>query len=205
MDKAGDTRRRILLAALDLFSRKGYEAAGVQEIADCSGAAKPALYYYFGSKQGILEALVKEYGGALAERLKAAAEYRHDLVMNLRGLLDSMLDFARETGASPECPAAPGNAAFFRLMVNLFASAPETPGRETAAGLREELRGIFTGLFAQATGDHGNMKGRQLLYGETFFALLQNCAILALNGELPLADPGLRYRIIHQFMHGIFS
>jgi hypothetical protein len=30
-------------------------------------------------------------------------------------------------------------------------------------------------------------------------------AILALDGELSFTDQDTRYRIIHQFMHGIFS
>jgi TetR/AcrR family transcriptional regulator len=197
MDKSqapeGDTRERILLTALDLFSRKGFEASGVQEIADAAGIAKPALYYYFGNKQGILEALVAEYGDDLAERLHLAAAYQHDIVMNLRGLLDGTLEFARKQ--SP----------FFRLMVSLFSAAPETSGWEAAAGLRKNLLSIMTDLFAAAAGDHGNMKGRQRLYGETFFALIQSCGILALNGELSFTDQAIRFRIIHQFMHGIFS
>jgi TetR/AcrR family transcriptional regulator len=207
--QAGDTRERVLLAALDLFSRKGYEAAGVQEIADHAGMAKPALYYYFGSKQGILEALVREYGDTLAGQLRIAAEYQRDLVMNLRGLLDATLEFVKGTSqgssASQENMSPPGNPAFFRLMVSLFSSAPETSGWEAAAGLRKNLLGIMTDLFAAAAKDHGNMKGRQHLYGETFFALLQSCGILALNGELSLTDQAIRIRIIHQFMHGIFS
>jgi TetR/AcrR family transcriptional regulator len=59
-------------------------------------------------------------------------------------------------------------------------------------------------LFKAASKDHGNMKGREKLYGETFFGLLESCSILVLNGELSLNDHE-RYRIIHQYMHGIFS
>ncbi|MDR3249430.1 MAG: TetR/AcrR family transcriptional regulator [Treponema sp.] len=191
-DKEG-TRGRILLAALELFARKGYEAAGVQEIADAAGIAKPALYYYFGNKQGILEALVAEFGDDLAGKMQAAAIYQHDIMMNLRALLDAVLEFSRK------------QPPFFRLMVSLFSAAPETSGWEAAASLRKNLVALITALFAAAARDHGNMKGRQHLYGETFFALLQSCGILALNGELSLTDKTIRYRIIHQFMHGIFS
>jgi TetR/AcrR family transcriptional regulator len=113
--------------------------------------------------------------------------------MNLRGLLDGTLEFARK------------QPSFFRLMVSLFSAAPETSGWEAAAGLRKSLITVTTDLFAAAARDHGTMKGRQHLYGETFFALIQSCGILALNGELSLTDQTIRYRIIHQFMHGIFS
>ena len=48
-----DNRERILQCALELFYAKGYDAVGVQEIAQKAGITKPTLYYYFGSKYGL--------------------------------------------------------------------------------------------------------------------------------------------------------
>ena len=45
-----ENKERILECALELFYAKGYDAVGVQEIAERSGITKPTLYYYFGSK-----------------------------------------------------------------------------------------------------------------------------------------------------------
>jgi TetR/AcrR family transcriptional regulator len=187
-----DTRKRLAAAALDCFSRHGYEAVGVQEIVEAAGITKPSLYHYFGSKQGLLEALVAEGGGTLAALYEAAAKYRHDLVMNLRGLLDETAGFAA------------ANPAFFRLMTSLFSAAPETVSYNAGKELRRRLAASLTALFKAAAKDHGNMKGRERVYGETFLPLLQSCALLSLNGELKL-DAHTRYRIIHQYMHGIFS
>jgi TetR/AcrR family transcriptional regulator len=188
----GEVPLRILEIALDLFSRRGYEAAGIQEIAYEAGITKPTLYYYFGSKQGLLEAIVSRFGGEYIETLSAAAVYQHDLVMNLRKLLKNTLGFAKK------------NPQFFRFAANIFFSGPETASFTAGKKLRADLVLILTELFAAAAKDHGNMKNRQLIYGETFFALLQSCAILSLNGELKIDDP-LICRIIHQYMHGIFS
>ena len=47
-----DNIERILQCALELFYAKGYDAVGVQEIAQKAGITKPTLYYYFGSKYG---------------------------------------------------------------------------------------------------------------------------------------------------------
>ena len=44
-----DNRERILQCALELFYAKGYDAVGVQEIAQKAGITKPTLYYYFGN------------------------------------------------------------------------------------------------------------------------------------------------------------
>ena len=53
-----DNRELLLDAALDLFYAKGYDAVGVQEIVDRAGVTKPTLYYYFGSKIGLLQNLL---------------------------------------------------------------------------------------------------------------------------------------------------
>ena len=42
-----DNREKILNCALELFHARGYDAVGVQEIAETAGVTKPTLYYYF--------------------------------------------------------------------------------------------------------------------------------------------------------------
>ena len=56
------TKQTILQAAERLFAYKGYDAVGVQEIVTDAGITKPTLYYYFRSKCGLLEALVRTKG-----------------------------------------------------------------------------------------------------------------------------------------------
>ncbi|MCB5701286.1 TetR/AcrR family transcriptional regulator, partial [Bacteroides fragilis] len=50
-----DNRQLIMNSALTLFYESGYDAVGVQQIVDSAGVSKPTMYYYFGSKQGLLE------------------------------------------------------------------------------------------------------------------------------------------------------
>jgi len=50
---------RILTTALDLFAIKGYDATAVREICEAAGITKPTLYHFFGSKDGVLQALVQ--------------------------------------------------------------------------------------------------------------------------------------------------
>ena len=56
----GNTKQKILEAALDLFSVQGFEATSVSQIADAVGIRKASLYSHFESKQAILDALVQE-------------------------------------------------------------------------------------------------------------------------------------------------
>jgi TetR/AcrR family transcriptional regulator len=187
-----DVKTVILEAALELFSRRGFEGVGIQELVDRAGISKPTLYYHFGSKQGLLEALIRRHGEGLCGSCREQARYRHDLVMNLRGLFDAALDFAR---SQPR---------FWGLMLILFSSPQDSPAHGAGSALRGELLGILERLFGEAAADHGNMRGREELYGELFLGLLETGARLSLSQSGGL-DPDRRRRIIHQFMHGIFS
>jgi AcrR family transcriptional regulator len=51
-------RERLLSAALDIFNERGYASTSVREIVEAAGVSKPALYYYFGSKEGIYTELM---------------------------------------------------------------------------------------------------------------------------------------------------
>ena len=53
------TQRKILAAALALFSEKGYENVGTREIADCAGVAEGTLFHNFVNKNGILDAIMQ--------------------------------------------------------------------------------------------------------------------------------------------------
>lgn len=55
----GNTKQKILDAALDLFSIQGYEATSISQIADSVGIRKASMYSHFGSKKEILDALVE--------------------------------------------------------------------------------------------------------------------------------------------------
>jgi AcrR family transcriptional regulator len=52
------TREQLLDAALEVFSRQGYHAASVDEIAERAGFSKGAVYSNFSSKEDLLLALI---------------------------------------------------------------------------------------------------------------------------------------------------
>ena len=58
------TRRRILEAARDCFSRDGFEAATTRDIAAAAGIAAGTLFNYFPAKEAIAMALIAEALGA---------------------------------------------------------------------------------------------------------------------------------------------
>lgn len=55
-----ERRRRILDQAVTLFAEKGPAAATTAALAGRAGVAEPVLYRHFGSKRGVLEAVISE-------------------------------------------------------------------------------------------------------------------------------------------------
>ncbi len=63
-------RRQIIAAARQVFSRKGYDAATVEEIADTAGVSKGLIYNYFRSKEDILLATAEALMSRLEEHME---------------------------------------------------------------------------------------------------------------------------------------
>lgn len=53
-----NTKDKIMLASLELFSKKGFESSSVGDISDALGLSKGALYKHYDGKQGILDAII---------------------------------------------------------------------------------------------------------------------------------------------------
>ncbi len=54
------TKQRIMYAALDRFSKSGYEATSINQIASTIGIKAPSIYKHFPGKQAIVDAIRKE-------------------------------------------------------------------------------------------------------------------------------------------------
>lgn len=59
---AESARKRLLDAATELFCRYGINATGVDAVIDEAGTAKTTLYRIFGSKEGLIEAVLESEG-----------------------------------------------------------------------------------------------------------------------------------------------
>ena len=67
-----EARKRISQAAFGLFGRKGYTCTSVQDIANAAEVKKSIVYYYFGSKEGLYQALLSESSAHLETFLSQA-------------------------------------------------------------------------------------------------------------------------------------
>ena len=57
---APNVQRRIVDAAVELFSRKGFDGTSVQEVVDAAQVTKGAMYHYFRSKDDLLYEIYHE-------------------------------------------------------------------------------------------------------------------------------------------------
>jgi AcrR family transcriptional regulator len=75
---------RILETALDLFASHGYDATSVQAICDAAHITKPTLYHFYGSKEGVYNALVASALERVRASLFAALAAQGPLVERLK-------------------------------------------------------------------------------------------------------------------------
>src|SRR4051812_11143778 len=88
--------RDIARVAAKLFATQGYEATSVRMIVEAAGVTKPTLYYHFGSKEGLAQALLTVPLSVLAEAMESILEPRRDPVEALVQIVEAHFAFFRE-------------------------------------------------------------------------------------------------------------
>jgi TetR/AcrR family transcriptional regulator len=187
-----DVRSELLAQALRLFTARGYDAVGVQEIVEAAGVTKPTLYHYFGSKRGLLVEVLSGYFSQLTSLVQPAAVYSGDLPQTLEHITGAYFAFAR------------ANPGFYRLQLALWFAPPESEAFGVVAGFLQEQHAVVEQVFRLAARDHGNMQGRHQAYAATFTGMLNTYIGIALNGYASLDDALLR-QVVRQFQFGIYS
>lgn len=101
-EKDGDSRQRILDAALDVFYEAGFDGARVDAIAKRAGVNQALIYYYFKNKEGLFKELICLNIDEMISAKKNAAG-GNDLYdwsiydeKVIREIVDKMMDTVRE-------------------------------------------------------------------------------------------------------------
>lgn len=184
-------------AALTLFYESGYDAVGVQQIVDAAGVTKPTLYYYFGSKQGLLEALLKEHFQIMEQKLTEAAETGKNIPEKLYRIARAFFNGASE------------DPRFYMLMMALFYSGRKSEGFRTVFPMIDRFYRLCVDVFDNASAELGNMNGRQEQFAVGFSGTLLHYLMMTARDKTDLSGLVIRdeevYRLVHQFMYGIYS
>ncbi|WP_236787738.1 TetR/AcrR family transcriptional regulator [Amycolatopsis sp. GM8] len=84
-------RAEIISVAADVFRKHGFESATLLDVANALGTDRASLYYYVGSKEELLQEIVRhalKNVGDVAERIKRGRKSTPD---KIRALIDSMV------------------------------------------------------------------------------------------------------------------
>jgi AcrR family transcriptional regulator len=72
-ERAEDTKQRLLLAAIDVFGRHGFEAASTRMLSEAAGVNLQSIPYYFGSKEGLYVAVAAHIAERVQDRVMPVA------------------------------------------------------------------------------------------------------------------------------------
>ena len=121
---------KILDAALDVFSSKGFRGATLDQIAEVAGLSKPNLLYYFPSKEAIHSALLGNLLNTWLDPLRAMdsnGDPMAEILAYVRRKLEISRDYPRES----------------RLFANeILQGAPQ---------MRDTIEGDLTALVTEKT------------------------------------------------------
>lgn len=90
-------RERILDAALQVIARRGYSAAGIQEIVDLSATSKGSFYFHFPSKEQMVMALLDRMSEKLVNKVRDSVKNQPTPLHRVAGSIDALMAiFARQ-------------------------------------------------------------------------------------------------------------
>ncbi|OSZ61782.1 TetR family transcriptional regulator [Streptomyces pharetrae CZA14] len=162
--------QQMLDAAVQIFGRRGYMAASMDDIAELAGVSKPLVYLYLNSKDELFSACVRREARALIAAVRAGID---PLLPPDRQLWDGLLAFFTHTADHPdgwsvlhvqarthgdafaaEVTAMRAEAVAFvtRLIAE---AAPGTHAERDIVGLAESLVGAAESLAAWANATPG--------------------------------------------------
>lgn len=101
--KGEGNRQRIIDAADNLFYRRGYNQTSFQDISDATGIPRGNFYYYFKTKDDILNAVVSSRIAGLSVILNQCEAETDDVCKRLL-LFSNMLEYRRDDVIQSGCP-----------------------------------------------------------------------------------------------------
>ena len=186
--EASEVARHIARSAARLFSSRGYDATSVREIVEAAGVTKPTLYYHFGSKEGLAQALLKPLT-SLGETLQRIAGSEGEPTSILVRLFEAHFAFCREE---------PDRARFYYAI----AFGPH------AEGLSEQLMKFGCQLDAPIVAVAERMASAEIILGSRGDDLRFVCRALITSAVMEFLfkgidlGPDLSSRLVNDLLRG---
>jgi AcrR family transcriptional regulator len=150
--KAARTRSAIIDAALRLFREHGYEATTMRAIAAEAGVSVGNAYYYFESKQHLIQAFYDRTQIEHAEASRHVIEGESDLQARVVGVIEAWVDIMEpyrafagtffQNAADPNSPLSPFSAESTtarELSIDLWRQVIEGSDAKISKALKPQL------------------------------------------------------------------
>ncbi len=189
-----DNRQELLRCGLRLFSSRGFDGVSTADIVGAAGVTKPTMYHYFGSKEGLLEEILRSHYGSFIRELEDAASLPEDITLTFFRFAKVCFETARR---SPE---------FFMLRAGLMMRVGQDTAYLAAKPYIDRESAIIRNFFDTAATHAGNIKGKEFLCTLSFLGTI-NATIssyLQSDDESILSDETI-YKLRQQFLYGIYS
>ena len=95
MQLMGETRQRLVKAAIDEFAREGFEGASINRITQAAGVAAGTIYNYFPGKNELMLAILSEIGAAHCSYIADQIRKESDYILRLKRLLAVAFDYVK--------------------------------------------------------------------------------------------------------------
>lgn len=183
----------VLHAALQLFAKKGFAATSVREIVLAAGLTKPALYYHFGSKEGLLRTIVDEGITEMEQKVHEYIDGAADAHEALVKFLEACFELASRR---PQLASL-----MYQIIFGSEASSAGIDVSEIARRNRELVmsvvdRAVRERLIPQESAENAGL----LLSG------LLNIHLMAfLKGQLQSLTPALARDAVELYLNGVAS
>jgi AcrR family transcriptional regulator len=171
-EKGEQTRTAIFECALQLFREKGFDATTMRDVAAQAGVALGGAYYYFPSKEAIIQAYYEAVQAEHNRRVRLAlADRKLDLKARIQFAMKSKLDIVQSDRK-------------LLGVVFRYTGEPEHPLSCLGAGTAH-IRKESIEVFSRAIGDEKLPKDLRQLLPVALWALQMGLLILYIYDESP--------------------
>ncbi|MBP1844086.1 AcrR family transcriptional regulator [Rhizobium petrolearium] len=197
-------RETLLLNAVTLFSRSGYNAVSLRDIAKASGANVGSLTYHFGSKANLLREIYERHTKPMnARRLELLGEARR--ISNPDERLMAVLR-AYVVPAFTSSTESDGGGAEFTRMRAVLSAEGNPDARQIIADAFDETSRVFIGALADCVPGaplEGVVWRSQFLLGALYYALINPERVTRLSGGA--VDGEDRETAVNQIVEASFA
>lgn len=180
-----NTREKIISKALQLFSEQGYDSVGVSEIVGQCSVTKPTLYYYFGSKENLLQSIVQQYCFNLRTAISNRAQQETSFEKMLAVAADACLKFTSD------------NKPFMRLYFSLVFTPHSNKAYSIVKQEAEAIQAVIEKLFDREQ----SFSSDKSFIAVSFIGLLNTFSTLILNNYITYSEQ-ISSKMLQLFLNG---